>query len=64
MIDTSRESKRSTYFKYDNLCMFAGINQDGGNFLDIVIEDKEKKYNLNSFLKKDQIVRSHMEAYT
>ena len=64
MIEISRESKRSTYFKYDNLCMFAGIKQDGGNFPDIVIEEKEKKYNLNYLLKKDQIVRSHMEADT
>ena len=44
--------------------MFVGIKKDGGKFPDIVIEEKEKKYNLNYLLKKDQTLRSHMEADT
>ena len=64
MIETSREARRSTDFKSDNLCMFAGIKHDGGQFPDIFIEEKEKKHNLNYVLRKDQTVRSHMESHT
>ena len=64
MIETLREAKRSTDFKSDNLCMFAGIKHDGGQFPDIFIQEKEKKHNFNFVLKKDETIRSHMEAHT
>ena len=58
--ETSSETKRSDYFKFDNLCMFAGETCEG-QFADIVIKEEEDKQNLNYFLEEDEIDRSHIQ---
>jgi hypothetical protein len=62
--ETSSEAKRSQCFKSDILCMSAGTMNEGGQFVDVVMQKEEVKQNLNSILEENGTVGSHLHAHT
>jgi hypothetical protein len=44
--------------------MFAGGTCEEGQFADIVINEEEDRHNLNSVMKGEETVKSHINAHT
>ena len=59
--ETSSEAKGSHGFKTDNLCMYAGETCKEGQFVDIVIQEKEGKQNQNSVLEEDEVIDGNLD---
>ena len=61
--ETSSKAKKSKCFETNTLCVFTSTKNEEGQLVDVVIKNEGKGHNLNSVLRENGDVESHVHTY-